>query len=624
METQSRRGTHTHICGVPRRDASSIALLFILYTLQGVPMGLSGSIPFILNERDDVTMSQIAMFSLVSWPFSLKILWAPLVDSIFIARIGRRKTWVVPTQLAIGLILYLLAGAIAARVSGTTEDDSPTEIYWLTVVFFGLYFLCATQDIAVDGWALTMLTKENVGWAATCNSAGQAFGAALSYTGLLVLLKYEVMSLQSFVQTCGLIFIVVTTIVAIFKSERGTSSSLSAGGTSASAPHEVQPLLGNATKQTDGAASIAQPSGAKLSALTPTPTPTQKQKQKQKQKAAPVAATKVEAATKSSEKPPSVLSTQPARAAAVAVAAAADEYEDEEESLSMRETFSQISGVVMLPSVRQLLLVLFTCKVPFVVIDQVAPLRLQKAGFTKETLAIFSMLISPCAIALPPLIAKFTSGTRPFNVFMRVYATRLALGFAVTAVVAYCTVAGYGAEADIGSTETAANAGAPPMAVLIVAFLINIAYALIGTSMFVSQMSFFNRISDPRIGGSYMTLVNTMANLGYNLPSYVVMRLVDPLTAVGKAIHPRLDGFFLLALLSTLYGILWRLGMDAGIERMQSRPPADWLSADAEGGGKPGAGGAAVKGAAARAVAAAGARSGAATFSADAKVNKGD
>lgn len=52
---------------------------------------------------------------------------------------------------------------------GDGADKSPQMIL-LTVVFFVLWFLAATQDIVVDGWALTMLKRENIGWAATCNS----------------------------------------------------------------------------------------------------------------------------------------------------------------------------------------------------------------------------------------------------------------------------------------------------------------------------------------------------------------------------------------------------------------------------------------------------------------------
>ena len=58
-------------------------------------------------------------------------------------------------------------------------------------VFFFLYFLCATQDIAVDGWAITMLAKENAGWQATCNTVGQNLGIFLSYIGFMVMTSEE-------------------------------------------------------------------------------------------------------------------------------------------------------------------------------------------------------------------------------------------------------------------------------------------------------------------------------------------------------------------------------------------------------------------------------------------------
>ena len=48
-------------------------------------------------------------------------------------------------------------------------------------MFFFLNFLAATQDIAVDGWALTMLKRENVGYASTCNSVGQTAGYFMGY-----------------------------------------------------------------------------------------------------------------------------------------------------------------------------------------------------------------------------------------------------------------------------------------------------------------------------------------------------------------------------------------------------------------------------------------------------------
>lgn len=48
--------------------------------------------------------------------------------------------------------------------------------------------------------------------------------------------------------------------------------------------------------------------------------------------------------------------------------------------------------------------------------------------------------------------------------------------------------------------------------------------------MFVACMAFFARISDPLVGGTYMTLLNTVTNLGGNWPATLSLWLVDPLT----------------------------------------------------------------------------------------------
>ena len=87
-------------------DKLHVLVLFFLYILQGIPLGLASSVPLVLQERG-VAYKDQAVFSFASYPFSMKILWAPIVDSIFIKKFGRRKSWLIPTQLLIGkLTLY--------------------------------------------------------------------------------------------------------------------------------------------------------------------------------------------------------------------------------------------------------------------------------------------------------------------------------------------------------------------------------------------------------------------------------------------------------------------------------------------------------------------------------------
>lgn len=63
-----------------RKDKWGIALLLVLYTLQGIPMGLSNAVPFMLMERG-ASYSDQAKFSLVSWPYATKVCEAPLTEA---------------------------------------------------------------------------------------------------------------------------------------------------------------------------------------------------------------------------------------------------------------------------------------------------------------------------------------------------------------------------------------------------------------------------------------------------------------------------------------------------------------------------------------------------------------
>lgn len=149
-------------------DAWNVTVLLFLYLLQGIPLGLTASIPMILQNRG-VSYKEQAEFSFVYWPFSLKLLWAPIVDSCFVSWFGRRKTWLIPTQYLLGLFMLLLSlmvdNLLGAEKFVTLADGSEKLVYdkpnvaFLTAIFFILNFFAATQDIVVDGWALTMLKR---------------------------------------------------------------------------------------------------------------------------------------------------------------------------------------------------------------------------------------------------------------------------------------------------------------------------------------------------------------------------------------------------------------------------------------------------------------------------------
>merc|ERR1719277_319244 len=123
----------------------------------------------------------------------------------------------------------------------------------------------------------------------------------------------------------------------------------------------------------------------------------------------------------------------------------------------------------------------------------------------------------PLQIILPWIISRYTSGPRPMDVFVAALPVRLALCL-VTVGVVYIT-----------PTFKLLD-GSFPMSYYCLLVAVYGIYQVALYSMFVSIMAFFAKISDPAVGGTYMTLLNTLTNLGGNWPSTLALWWVDVLT----------------------------------------------------------------------------------------------
>ncbi|GAA6064383.1 hypothetical protein JCM10212_002916, partial [Sporobolomyces blumeae] len=213
--------------GLTPRDQRALALLVALYLLQGIPVGLAfGSIPFLLRSK--LSYSQIGIFTLCTYPYSLKLLWSPIVDSIFSPKLGRRKSWIVPIQTIVGVMFWWLG----SNVQQMMEVEEP-NVKTLTALFFTLVFFAATQDIAVDGWALTLLSKDNLSYASTAQTIGLNTGYFLSFTVFLAFnsvefsnkyfrstpLEYPLVTLSGYLHFWAVAFIAVTAYLAYFQPE---------------------------------------------------------------------------------------------------------------------------------------------------------------------------------------------------------------------------------------------------------------------------------------------------------------------------------------------------------------------------------------------------------------------
>lgn len=156
--------------------ARKLAFLSALYFAQGLPGGfLAVALPILLREQG-ASLTTIGFASYLSAPWVLKLLWAPAVDRYGSSRWGRRKSWLVPAQAGMLACCLVLAGL------------SPEHDLWLiAAIFLVLNVFAATQDIAVDGWAVDLLEPDELGPGNSAQVAGFKLGNIMGGGVLLAL-----------------------------------------------------------------------------------------------------------------------------------------------------------------------------------------------------------------------------------------------------------------------------------------------------------------------------------------------------------------------------------------------------------------------------------------------------
>lgn len=135
--------------------------LLVLGFASGLPLALTGGTLQAWATLDGVSLQNIGFLTLIGSAYTLKFLWAPLVDRYSFPFLGRRRSWILLTQLA-------LAACIAAMGLYSPGDQL------LPLAFLAVFvaFLSATQDIAFDAYSTDVLRSEE-----------RAAGAAIKVLG---------------------------------------------------------------------------------------------------------------------------------------------------------------------------------------------------------------------------------------------------------------------------------------------------------------------------------------------------------------------------------------------------------------------------------------------------------
>jgi PAT family beta-lactamase induction signal transducer AmpG len=150
-------------------------------------LGFSSGLPFLLTGntlgfwlRDEgTTLAAIGFLSWVGLAYSLKFLWAPLIDRLdapLFGRLGRRRGWMLLAQLLVGLGLFGMA------MVGPRGGLTALGIFALLTAFAS-----STQDIVVDAWRIE--TAENSDELGLLSAAYQfGYRAAMLLTDALILI----------------------------------------------------------------------------------------------------------------------------------------------------------------------------------------------------------------------------------------------------------------------------------------------------------------------------------------------------------------------------------------------------------------------------------------------------
>ncbi|MBW1789476.1 MAG: AmpG family muropeptide MFS transporter, partial [Deltaproteobacteria bacterium] len=195
-----------------RNQGKSIPrLVFTSRMLVALLMGFSCGLPLLLTisvlqawmKEEGVDLTVIGLMALVGLPYTIKFLWAPLLDRFTLPLLGRRRGWMLTAQLFLMLAIV-----------GLGLTDPANHPWMVAFAAFMVTFFSASQDIVVDAYRREDLSDEELGLGSSLYINGYRVGMLLASGGGLILADHVPFSIVYMVMAGCLIPGVVTTLIA--------------------------------------------------------------------------------------------------------------------------------------------------------------------------------------------------------------------------------------------------------------------------------------------------------------------------------------------------------------------------------------------------------------------------
>ena len=146
-----------------------LLVVTLLGFASGLPLALTGQAMQAWLATAGLDIAAIGLLSIVGLPYTFKFLWAPLMDRFELPGLGRRRGWIVLTQLALAGVLWLLAA---------TSPTEATRAFALIAVCVA--FVSASQDVVIDAYRTDLLPAAERGMGASLNVMGYRLAMIVS------------------------------------------------------------------------------------------------------------------------------------------------------------------------------------------------------------------------------------------------------------------------------------------------------------------------------------------------------------------------------------------------------------------------------------------------------------
>src|SRR5882672_3569941 len=155
-----------------RFDLAALHRLVVVTLLgfaSGLPLALTGQAMQAWLTAEGVGVATIGLLSIVGLPYTFKFLWAPLMDRFELPWLGRRRGWVVLTQLVLAAVLWWMSN---------TSPSHATHTFALLAAL--LAFVSASQDVVVDAYRTNLLAPKERGLGSSLYVMGYRMAMILS------------------------------------------------------------------------------------------------------------------------------------------------------------------------------------------------------------------------------------------------------------------------------------------------------------------------------------------------------------------------------------------------------------------------------------------------------------